>query len=183
MINAQVESQAHQNFNNNNSNISTIKTTIVKTKSPDKQENYQPKSKSRTSSAGKTYTKVTIGEGRLVGEKRYIVNADGTQQILDEKYDREQVYDLPGFDAEDNSGGKFKFQGPNVKDYDVLIRKQGQLLDSVKLDMENDKRRFEVGENYYPQYNYVEDRNKNSDQNEEEKSMEIIDIEYELNGQ
>ena len=49
--------------------------------------------------------------------------------------------------------------------------------------MENDKRRFEVGENYYPQYNYVEDRNKNPDQNKEEKSMEIIDIEYELNGQ
>lgn len=55
--------------------IGVIKTTIM-------QESPEPKEQIRMRSIGKTYTKVTVGKERLVGEKRYVLNADGTKKIL-----------------------------------------------------------------------------------------------------
>ena len=75
-----LETQAKMNSEINTSSLGMVKTTVIQTRSPQAKEKKVPQSR------GKTYTKVTVGKERLIGEKRYIIRQDGTKEILTENY-------------------------------------------------------------------------------------------------
>lgn len=62
-----LETQAKMNSEINTSSLGMVKTTVIQTRSPQAKEKKVPQSR------GKTYTKVTVGKERLIGEKRYII--------------------------------------------------------------------------------------------------------------
>lgn len=77
-----LEIQSKINSETNPNSYGIVKTTVIQTRSPGpKKEKIAPQSK------GKTYTKVTVGKERLIGEKRYTIRPDGTKEILQENYD------------------------------------------------------------------------------------------------
>jgi hypothetical protein len=78
----------------------------------------------RASPKEKTYTKVTIGKERIIGEKRYILNPDGTKNILNENYNMGVDDTISRFDGCNQFDGRVLYKDFNQSGQAVNTQEQ-----------------------------------------------------------
>ena len=140
--------------------MGTIKTTIVH-ESPK-----QRRQDMRASPKEKTYTKVTIGKERIIGEKRYILNPDGTKNILNENYNMGVDDTISRFDRCNQFDGRvlykdFNQSGQAVNTQEQVSQKFQRIFDNQTttgeakstIDYNTDINIMET----FPKYNFIND--------------------------